>query len=547
MRTLVISGGTGSIGLKRELSKFIDRKNLCTLINCYDNGLSTGLVRKVFDGEILGPSDARKQQFLDYELYRDEVKTEVSEFIYETLKGRVTIYKDPEIFIKNEVKDMPKEIITAVHEYFNMPLANQIKYIDFSLANIIYGGLAYTLGGLQNAVDCMADLLNLPRNIIINDDESLFLCALTENDTEIYDESEIVDWSNPDNKIVDVFFTDTKGNRKTPVLTERAKSSLINSDLIICSPGTQFSSLIPTYMSEGFLESIQNKKIYLVKNSFQDKDMIGYTHEEEIQKILEYLPIENIDKIFSHINLEGFSDKTQIGDYITEDKHNHVLVKDILDSYYNYNDENKLIFDYDDTIFSRSDDEIDVSLENIKLIDELSQHTFLFTGKKMAEIDENLSMDKFFTCYGSSVYDTGRKKVLTYSSLTASEIREIIGILKDVSFNFSKIENRDNCIISLRFLEDSYRDVLFKYIEISLPDLKVLKAGKQTIDIMKMDNHKMSNFNKAFSSSDDIFYVGDELDGNDKDMINELNSLHVQSVLCTNTFLKYLISKGKNE
>ncbi|MCD6436268.1 MAG: hypothetical protein J7L15_07755, partial [Clostridiales bacterium] len=69
MRTLVISGGTGSVSLKTELSKFIDRKNLVTLINCYDNGLSTGLVRKVFNGEILGPSDARKQQFLDYELY----------------------------------------------------------------------------------------------------------------------------------------------------------------------------------------------------------------------------------------------------------------------------------------------------------------------------------------------------------------------------------------------------------------------------------------------------------------------------------------------
>ncbi len=543
MRTLVISGGTGSISLKKELSKFVDRKNLVTLINCYDNGLSTGLVRKVFDGEILGPSDARKQQFLDYELYRDLIKTEVSEYIFEKLKGRVTIYKDPEKYIKNEVSDMPEDIRNAVDMYFKMPLASQIKYIDFSLANIVYGGLAYVLGSLQDAVDCMAELLNLPKNIIINDNKSLFLCAETENSSEIYDESEIVDWSNPDNKIIDVFFTDTKGDRKTPVLTKRAKDSIKNSDLIICSPGTQFSSLIPTYISEGFLESIENKKVYLIKNSFQDKDMIGYSHEEEVAKILEYLPLENIDTIFSHIELDGFSDKVQRGNYINNDKHNEILVNEIMDKYYDYNGENNLIFDYDDTIFSRNEDEVDVSLENIELISKLNNHTYLFTGKKMAEIDANLSMTKFFTCYGSSVYDYERNKTATYSSLHPKEIKGIIETLKEIDFNFSKIENRDNCIISLRFLEDSYRDVLFKYLELKLHKLMVLKAGRQTIDIMNKDNDKISNFKKAFEYSDDIFYVGDEVAGNDKYMIKELNSLHVQSVACTNTFLKYLISK----
>lgn len=543
MRTLIISGGTGSIRLKEELSKFIDRRNLKTLINCYDNGLSTGLVRKVFNGEILGPSDARKQQFLDYELYRDEIKTESSENIFKKLKVRATIYKDPENYIKNELKDMPKEIVDAVETYFNMPLSKQIKYIDFSLANIVYGGLANNFGSLQAAVDCMADLLNLPKNIIINDDESLFLCALTENGTEIHDESEIVDWSNPNNKIVDVFLTDIKGKRKLPTLSKRAIEVIDNSDLVICSPGTQFSSLIPTYISKGFLEAIEDKKVYLIKNAFQDKDMLGYSHQEELEKVMEYLPSTHINKIFTHVKLNE-TQKIIMGDYISDGKHNSKLVEDILDEYYDYSGEKGLLFDYDDTIFSRSDDDIDISLENIKLVSEINNETYLFTGKRMSEIDDNLAMDKYFTCYGSSVYDTNRSKIETYSYLTPTEIKDIIGALREISFNFSKIENRDNAIVSLRFLEEDYRNVLHKYFELRLPNLKVIKAGKQTIDIMKKDNCKISNFRKAFEKDDDLFYVGDEVDGNDKDMISELKSLHVKDVLCTNTFLKYLKLKG---
>ena len=283
----------------------------------------------------------------------------------------------------------------------------------------------------------------------------------------------------------------------------------------------------------------------MIKNAFQDKDMLGYSDIEEMNKIFEYFPLKYINTIFSHTDLGNLDiEKIKIGDYITDNKHNLNLVKDILDNYYTYNNEQTIIFDYDDTIFSRSEEHVDISLENIKLVNNLKQNKILFTGKKISEIDNNLEIDKYFTCYGSSVYNKQRVKEIVYSSLSSEEIKEIIKVLKEIQFNFSKIENRDDCIISLRFLDEDYRNVLQEFLSLKLPVLKIIKAGKQTIDIMKKDNHKLSNFNKAFSDKSNIFYIGDEIYGNDADMIKELNSLHVKDVIDTNTFLKYLSIKN---
>ena len=63
MKVTILSGGTGSKGLQSGFHKIYGQSVIPTiLINAYDNGLSTGAVRKVMDGEILGPSDLRKNQ-----------------------------------------------------------------------------------------------------------------------------------------------------------------------------------------------------------------------------------------------------------------------------------------------------------------------------------------------------------------------------------------------------------------------------------------------------------------------------------------------------
>ena len=65
---VIFSGGTGSIAIQEGLSLIYGNNNynLDIIINAYDNGKSTGVCRKIFDNQILGPSDLRKNQMTQY-------------------------------------------------------------------------------------------------------------------------------------------------------------------------------------------------------------------------------------------------------------------------------------------------------------------------------------------------------------------------------------------------------------------------------------------------------------------------------------------------
>ena len=66
---LIFAGGTGSIALQTGLHNIYGNSvNVDIVISAYDNGKSTGECRKVFNGNILGPSDLRKNQLTQFKL-----------------------------------------------------------------------------------------------------------------------------------------------------------------------------------------------------------------------------------------------------------------------------------------------------------------------------------------------------------------------------------------------------------------------------------------------------------------------------------------------
>lgn len=204
MNVVIFSGGSGSDSLQRGLYETYPELNIQVITNAYDNGLSTGLIRTVFDGKILGPSDVRKNQSRHYSLVHGRND------VYDFIEHRFTSNKPQEYvqkyFESKEWSPVLSVLNETVQVYFeSIPNALDIEYVDFSIGNIIYGYLAHQFdNSLQAAADYMRELLDIPQETILNSDDSLFLQAITESGKILHDEVDIVEYATFDDPIVEI-------------------------------------------------------------------------------------------------------------------------------------------------------------------------------------------------------------------------------------------------------------------------------------------------------------------------------------------------------
>jgi len=63
----ILTGGSGSENIQYDFYKINKKLSLNLIINGYDDGKSTGILRNTFKG-ILGISDFRKNQILEYKI-----------------------------------------------------------------------------------------------------------------------------------------------------------------------------------------------------------------------------------------------------------------------------------------------------------------------------------------------------------------------------------------------------------------------------------------------------------------------------------------------
>ena len=103
----------------------------------------------------------------------------------------------------------------------------------------------------------MARILGIKDTVHLISDKSLLLKAETQSGHIIEDEGDIVTWDNPDDKIIRAILMDGE-SEYIPVVgedsahTDRTILQIVDeADIIIFSSGTQWSSLIPTYMHKG--------------------------------------------------------------------------------------------------------------------------------------------------------------------------------------------------------------------------------------------------------------------------------------------------------
>ena len=335
LRVVLFSGGRGAATLSDAFAQH-PQIELFILLNAYDDGLSTGRLRCFIPG-FLGPSDVRKnvsrlisstetsdcalKYFLEYRLpdptsYEDAVNLLSNIYQQESpllpqdfwdklgnISFRQSQYIDAQIktflaFCKNRAKD-----------------GIRFNFSDCSLGNLVLAGaFLHRNHNFNDAVsDFSAAMKPMARVVNITEGEPYVLVGLKSDGSILKSEAEVV--SPQDAMIIDDIFllenyltpnevdevktlnmedkrTYLTQLSRTPQLSDEARSILEDADLIIYCPGTQHSSLFPSYLTAGLGEAIAKNKTcekIFIANIHKDHEIQSETTNSLVEKFIRYM------------------------------------------------------------------------------------------------------------------------------------------------------------------------------------------------------------------------------------------------------------------
>jgi 2-phospho-L-lactate transferase/gluconeogenesis factor (CofD/UPF0052 family) len=313
VNVVLFSGGRGSGVLSRQLISRPDIA-LTIAINGYDDGASTGEVRR-FLGDSLGPSDFRKNA----SRVARELRT-CPEGLIEMLDTRlpnpcsreqgmaalesVATSGGPDVRLRIEA------VRTA------LDAGKAFEFSDCAVGNLVFAG-SYLLRNrrFNEAVDDYCGLLGLPAGLVENvtDGTNAFLVALEMDRGILVSEAEIVD-ARQQSRISEVFLigrplSEMDRTRLAAMprqdcirwleehstqlpLNPRLRQKIAAANLIIYAPGTQHSSLFPSYLTKDLSRAIASNLTamkLLVTNIQSDAEISGSTAVDIVERAGYYL------------------------------------------------------------------------------------------------------------------------------------------------------------------------------------------------------------------------------------------------------------------
>ncbi len=306
------------------------RVHLTLAINGYDDGGSTGAVR-VFLGDALGPSDYRKNgsrmasmggtcsralvRLLDSRLPAGTSPEEAAAALTALVEGR----DHRLVTVASGLTSAERQRLAARLERFLAEWrasGRSFPFGDCALGNLVFAGCYLGQRRAFNAaLDDYAGLLNLRPGLVENvtDGTNAHLVALDDRGQVLGTEEEIVTVRRP-TRIVDLFLIDgpldavacrelaARGptgarealeTRTVPLrLNERLGRRIDHADVIVYAPGTQHSSLYPSYLTPGLSDRIaRNVRAtkLLITNLEPDAEIVSENAVSLVERALYYL------------------------------------------------------------------------------------------------------------------------------------------------------------------------------------------------------------------------------------------------------------------
>ena len=589
---VVFSGGTGSIAIQEGFSTIYGNTNynLDIIINAYDNGKSTGVCRKIFDSKILGPSDLRKNHMTQFKVqYAAELKNVASReaVIYKLFNLRLDAFSKEDYYIKacslledgrNAIGDRDTYFLKSLVDYFFFDdIRNNkwrknlhgVHFQDFSIANIFYASAAAMNGySLRMAGSEMAAVLHIKDNVHLISDVNLYLQAKTESGHIIPDEGEIVKWDNSDDKIISAMLLKEgveyipsvdEGNDLTK--TRSIRNIVEAADIIIFSSGTQWSSLIPSYMHSGLRKILgaSKAKKYIIMNNIEDHDMKGVTADEIIDILGRYIPMDDVTSV---VNLDAIPSMNHVSKGISisghiggdGDKHNPVkLVNLIMNNFLALPEKGKtFIYDLDGTLWDEraTNRGKATGAENMNLFDGIihSGNSYEHVRDVFKYLYHQDKLVQIYSDFGNVHFTSADYETERLSDEYIVEPSVVIALGKVEEFQ-GKIKIRgEGCVITIKPLVN--REVLLRKAQECLSHYKGLYvahiSGHTSIDIMHREYNKKTMLQEIMKKHnlkvEQVVFVGNEINEGAEANIAELgvSTIQVNDVYECNVLLRTL-------
>lgn len=345
----MFSGGRGGASIARHLLR-TPGTDLSLIINGYDNGLSTGALRRHLPG-MLGPSDFRKNLLLHLDGGGPE-QAALRTILRLRLPARGARGELEEIIAALGRDDpagpfaaLPRAVRAAVHRDLDGarrsldergyaaggdggpvlspgldldggPVLNPgLDLAGCSLGNLVFAGAYLRLRcDFNAAVRSCARTFGTPVRLVnVTNGENAYLVALEEHGRLVPDEAEIVAPGGR-TRIAELYLlaaplTARHGGElehqpigqvrralgrlaATVTLNPQAKRAIEEADLIVYGPGTPHSSLLPSYLTPGVADAIAASraaaKVFVV-NIREDHDVPGLGPADLVDLTLAYL------------------------------------------------------------------------------------------------------------------------------------------------------------------------------------------------------------------------------------------------------------------
>ena len=359
INVVLFSGGSGTRSIIEALLRH-PQLSLTILINAYDDGLSTGRLRRFVPG-MLGPSDVRKniarlmplqergqkslKHVSEYRLPVDTSRESALEMLHRIGNGEYA--RLPEalaaalpLLVSWQLRRL-NAFLSSFLAYFEEQEAQNrtFDFTDCALGNLLFTGCYLEQGrDFNHAIEAFNEFYEVGPDVLTNitRGENLFLVAEKENGTVLRNEADIVAAQDP-TRIRELFLLDEdtylnrvehapepdggwtpvlRAGEVVPRLNPRAGLALAGADVIIYGPGTQHSSLFPSYMTEGVAEAItanaRADKVFL-GNIHRDFDIQGEDASDLARKLLDAMSRKghiavDWNSVVTHFFVQGTDD-----------------------------------------------------------------------------------------------------------------------------------------------------------------------------------------------------------------------------------------------